>query len=709
MPDYEMMVPLGPWTPEAGEHSNPGLLAARGWNPWPTGGWRPYAYFTLPQVNLGGQVFGGHYHVWGDVWECYVVRDNAGNADVTRVTLQAGDPPTTLAIGAALDVSGPSWAAVSLKDHGYVFVSNGQHVLLAGDETVQMQARDSTTGVAFADMIPAGSVDRPSARYMANAGLRNVHAYILHNDATSQANYESDALLDENLIIFSGLKSGFGYFSTRNTADGGSNDFDEEEQANFYKLVDRLGVITGIATSVHGFGWVWKENGLYRFDYQQVPAEFSLIDDQHGTRSPRSIVVVDDMAYFFDQLGHFCRVGHTGPVEDLSSVSAMSVLLDDDAVFLGRYAFADLTQGTQELGGTSSQDFLASVDVPTILGGTGVNRYPCGYYDAHSGTVRWIYPGTHDRMTGIASMTSGQPTMTWVSGTTFHVAGGPFMVNRTLNFNDGEVVGTVVSVEDEDSLTLSVNAPGNRTAKTWYILFQRYLELVFQPANETMSVTDVTHRQDGDDQLPMGMHWGISAPNFGARLAQPADPTLGQRISYAPRDVLFAYIMSSTGTPVVDNFSLTYATPHGVTSSGFVGQHLLDDPTFLTSFDIAYPSELGVSSGALSTVQGLRIIFTPRPRRASEPDDLLVFITIRSKVRPGTQRDSAGALQGPLESVEKQLDFERTTTPTDARGWWYIESKNGNWHQLVVKVTGNVNVISSVDHLEILLRAVGMG
>ena len=182
-------------------------------------------------------------------------------------------------------------------------------------------------GLAFADMIPGTSIDRPSGRYMANAGLRVVIAYVTHNDATSQANYSSDNLTDENLVIFSGLKSGFSYWSTQNTADTGTNDWDPEELADHYPLRDALGVITGIATSVHGFGWVLKEQGIYRFDYQATPVDFRLIDDKHGTRSPRSLVVVDDTLYWFDQLGHFCRCGQTGPVEDISSQAAMPFLI----------------------------------------------------------------------------------------------------------------------------------------------------------------------------------------------------------------------------------------------------------------------------------------------------------------------------------------------------------------------------------------------
>lgn len=704
--DADLRIELGPWTPEAMEHNNPGLIAARGWNPWPTGGWRPYSYFTNPQVNLGGMVYGGHYHVWGSVWEAYVARDDSGNVGITRVTLQQGSPPSTLAIGAALDVTGTPWSSTALVRHGYQFVSYDYRVILAGDETKQMQSRDSTGGSAFADMIAAGSVDRPSGRFIAMAGPRLVLAYVRHNDATSQANYGSDNQTDELLVVFAGLKS-FAYFSTEDTTTG-DNAWDPEQLAQHYRIPGFTGVITGLATSAHGFGWIFCERGLWRFDYQSNPVPFELISDQHGTRSPQSVVVVDDMVYWYDQLGHLCRSSAAGPVEDLSSSSALSVLLDDDAAFLGYYPADDPTQGDNTaVGGTfawgNTEKFRASVDLDAILGGTGLSRYPAGAYDAHSKTVRWIYPGTYTQMEGKGSVTSGQTTLSRVSGTLFT----PFMTDRAIDLDAGTHTTTVASHTDEDSLELAVAAPSTITNKTWFVTFQRYLELCYQTETSVLSVTDVTHAHDKTTgERPWQMHWPISAPSFGLRLAQSSG--LPQRLAYGPRDVIYAYIYTTTaGT---DFYSLTYGWPFD--DAGYL---LLEDPQFITSF-FGYPSDSGVSSGVPSEVVGLRVVYTERQRALELALDMELRVVVYTKRHAGSQRDSSGNLVGALASSEQTLDLGRTTPPTDPGGWWPLSSKAGQWHQLAIRVNATdfdvdnpenaAEIVSSIDHLEVRLRPV---
>jgi len=708
VPDVELRIPLGAMLPEAMEHGNPGLVAVRGFQPWPTGGWRPYSYFVKPTVNLGGQVYGGHYHVWGSVWECYVARDDGGDVGITRVTLQAGSPPSTLAIGSTLDVTGTPWGSQTLVEHGYQFVSFGQHVLVAGDESLQIQARDSTGSSAFADAIPSGSVDRPSGRFIANAGPRIVLAYITHNSTTSRDNYGSSALVDENLVVFSGLKSGYSYFSTENTTSG-DNKWDPEELAEHYRLIDGLGIITGHATSAHGFGWIWKEHGLYRFDYQQGPADFRLISAEHGTRSPQSIVVVEDTAYWVDQNGHSCRVGGSGGVEDLSSTSLLSALLEDDAVFMGRYPEDDLTQGKNTAAATAfaygaTERFRASLDLETIFSASQtVYRYPQGFYDASSGTVRWIYPGTHDRMQGVGSVTGGTTTFTWTSGQLFDDSNNSFMDGRAIDLDDGGHSTTVSSVTNREALELAAGPVGTLTDVDWFILFQRYLELVFQPATDSFSVTDVTHAWNKTTgQRPWQMHWGISAPGFGLRLSQPAG--VPQRMAYAPQGVLyaFAYLQSGGG----DFYSLTYGWPYGTAGGVDQGGYLLlEDPQFVTSY-VGIASDQSESAIASRPV-AIRPVYSSRQRAHDLEIDVTLNVVVLTKWRAG---------QDPRVSNTMSFDMDAVPPPGDARGWLSLNATvEGQWHQIVLwfgvdPFTDNdpanaFEVISSIDYFELRLTS----
>ncbi len=378
-------IDLGAWVPDAGVFENPGLVAVRGWVPWSTGVYRPRGYFafTAGMPNLGAQVAGLHYHTFGSVWEAYAVCDNSGAPRVWQVTLAAGSPPSSTGISSITDRTGSTWSGSSTFAAGYRMATYSKYVLLVGDDsTDHPQLRDTAGSGAFIDMIPSGSADRPRGRYIATAGNRVAMAYITHSSTAERDRVGSSDLTNPNLVWVSGIDDPT-YWSTPDTTTG-TNVWDEAKLSEWVQLIDDLGDITGLQISGEGYLFVAKERGIYRVD-TTTQLDALIVSRDVGSRSPNSLVYADGYLYFYDTQGHFSRVNAAGQaVENLTAGSIASVLLSEDWLDLGEFDSGDPDNG--------GDPWKISPDVNTIVGSPGTYRYPVGAWDAHSRTVRWIYP-----------------------------------------------------------------------------------------------------------------------------------------------------------------------------------------------------------------------------------------------------------------------------------------------------------------------------
>lgn len=379
---------LGAWSPDYGEHQNPGLLAARGVIPWNDGSYRPVGHFVMPgaAADHGGMIRGLHVHSWLAQKEAYAAVVNGASSLVDKVALIAGNPATsTSGIGTRTDVTGPGdWGAFTMPALGIRFASYGRFVIAVGDETFHPQIRDSTGAASFGNMVPSGSSDRPMARFVANSGPRVTLAYIKHNSTAERDRVGSDDLTNPDLVWLSG-KNDATYFSTPTTT-GGTNAWDASKRSEFFFLYDDLGDITGCVSLDEGFTFVFKRRGIYRFDHNasgSVTDSLVLLSTTTGTLFPHSLVAVGPYVYFWDQMGGPSRVSHSSPPERIAG-PVETVLLDTDYVDMGDYSSSDPDH--------PGDDYIVAQDIETLFSGAGAYRYPVGSYDAYSRTVHWIFP-----------------------------------------------------------------------------------------------------------------------------------------------------------------------------------------------------------------------------------------------------------------------------------------------------------------------------
>lgn len=735
------IISLGPWLPELGEHNNPGLISARGWNPWPTGGYRPYGYFVRGnQTNLEGRCRGMHIHIWRGQAEAYYAADLGTASKIWKVPLTRGDPSTSAAaFGAPVDVTASSpWGAFTMPDTGIRFCTFGRFVVVCA-EGFDPMFRDSTGSSAFQYLFAGIFLDAAAAvdKGGGKVGIPSTgHGFSSGDDVTFQGttNYDSgytlDAATTANEMVITETYTAETFAGTETVFGEGRGSQDRPKPRFILPTTDRLLLMHithgSDAERIRAGSEALTNEDLCWFTGKADITYISTENSGENTDTYYGVNAWDEgklseLFYLYDDLGDI-----TG-----------GATIDDGFVVITK------RRGIYRLDVTQAPDPVA---IERTLGCIAPHSIvPVG---------RSVY--FYDSMAGISM--ADQTQVRQISGSVNSVLLdddfvdlGDYVSTDPLNADEDWICSPDLSSIFEDDIYAWPAGSYDTYSETvrWVFpcrLRQRWVELVYQPKTSGFTATDLTYalgKVGTADQIRSEFHWPGGSTGLGLR-REPSDPI---RYAATPRDCVYAFMLGTTtpnvtldaasvvdlgGTPNQVQFKAashghtanTWVTIEGTTNydgtylvqaaaastfnviSKYVAETLAGTETAKkATYAMTYHvSDAEGSSGygflhldeprfrtaaialadrsIITKIDGIKAVYSKR-RAAQDfaPElDLEYHVTVHSKLESGPK---------PSAATEVEIDVDSSTKFVDANGFYTLDGADGVYHLIEVRFSAD--------------------